>query len=655
VIRKLLVANRGEIACRVMRTARRLGVATVAVYSDADAGALHVAMADEAVRIGPAPAAESYLRGEAVVEAARRSGADAVHPGYGFLSENAAFAEACEAAGIAFVGPPAAAIAAMGSKRDALALMERNGVPVLPGYRGEAQDDATLLAAARALGFPLIIKPSAGGGGKGMEIVRDEHDLAARLQAARRIARAAFGDDTLLLERYLERPRHIEIQVFADGHGNCIHLFERDCSVQRRHQKIVEEAPAPELAPALRDAMGEAAVRAALAIGYRGAGTVEFLHDPAADSFHFMEMNTRLQVEHPVTELITGVDLVEWQLRAAAGEPLALAQHEVGACGHAIEVRIYAEDPQRDFLPVAGALDWVELPAGEHVRVDAGVRAGDRVGVHYDPMIAKLIVHGEDRAQAVQRLGRALGEASLGPIASNLGFLRALAAHPQWSRGALDTGFLAREQQALAPATLAADDALLAAAAWLASEPPPAPATPWDTLTGLRLNLPSRRIARLAAGGQAVDVVVEALGAGLTVHQPGTTRRLDRVLRDGARLRLEEAGAARSVTVHASAGALHLDDGHATATVQVRPAATPATADTLHGAGQIVAPMPGRVASLAAREGERVVAGEALVVLEAMKMEHTLRAPAAGVVELVGCREGAQVEEGAVLVSLALD
>ncbi len=660
VINKLLIANRGEIACRVIRTARRMGIATVAVHSDADAGALHVELADEAVRIGTAPAAESYLRHEAVLDAARASGADAIHPGYGFLSENAAFARACAQAGVCFVGPPVDAIVAMGSKREALALMAEHGVPVLPGYRGETQDDAALVAAAEQAGFPVIVKPSAGGGGKGMQVARDARELAKLLPATRRVARAAFGDDTLLLERYLERPRHVEIQVFADAHGNCIHLFERDCSVQRRHQKIVEEAPAPDLPQDVATRMGQVAVRAAQVIGYRGAGTVEFLYDPEQRDFHFMEMNTRLQVEHPVTEMITGVDLVEWQLRVAAGEALPMTQEQVPRRGHAIEVRLYAEDPSRDFLPATGTLHWLTLPEDAHTRVDTGVRRGDAVGVHYDPMIAKLIVHGADRGEAVARLRAALARARIGPLASNVAFLRAVAAHPEWAGGAVDTGFLGRRMDALQPARMTAADALLAAALWLAAAPAPAAAGPWERLRGFRLNLPPAERARLAMDGdptsaEPVDVSIEPRPGGATVRTAAGPRTVSGVHRDGGLLEYREEG--RRVRLHAwlHGDALHLDTGEATAQVRVLPTATPASSDAAHGAGALVAPMPGRVVALHVAAGDRVEAGQALVVLEAMKMEHTLTAPGPGSVEQVGCAEGVQVEEGVVLVALALD
>ncbi|HEU4531428.1 MAG TPA: acetyl-CoA carboxylase biotin carboxylase subunit, partial [Steroidobacteraceae bacterium] len=465
----VLIANRGEIACRVIRTARRLGIRTIAVYSDADAGAMHVRMADEALRIGPAPARESYLDVTAILDAARRSGARAIHPGYGFLSENAQFAAACAQAGFVFVGPPPAAITAMGSKIGAKQLMERAGVPIVPGYHGNAQDDATLSAAAAKVGFPVLIKASAGGGGKGMRIVRSAAELAPALSGARREALKSFGDDSLLIERYLTEPRHIEIQVFADSHGGCIHLNERDCSIQRRHQKIIEEAPAPGMTPERRAAMGEAAIRAARSVGYVGAGTIEFI--ASGDEFYFMEMNTRLQVEHPVTEMTTGVDLVEWQLRIAAGERLPATQADVAPRGHAMEVRLYAEDPARDFVPSTGVLTHLRWPQVDaQTRIDTGVGAGDEITIHYDPMIAKLIVSGTDRAATLRRLRAALAACEVAGVTTNLALLQAIAAQPQFAAGAVHTGFIAEhEQELFQPIEASTRDRLIALAAvgWL--------------------------------------------------------------------------------------------------------------------------------------------------------------------------------------------
>src|SRR5215204_3100414 len=494
---KLLIANRGEIACRVIRTARRMGIATVAVYSAADMAALHVAMADEAYPIGPPPPRQSYLNIDAVIEAACDSGAEAVHPGYGFMSENAEFAETCAAAGVVFIGPPPQAIRAMGSKAAAKALMEKHGVPVVPGYHGADQDDARLLAEADRIGFPVLIKASAGGGGRGMRIVASKGEFARALDGARREAKGAFGDDTMLLERYLERPRHIEVQVFGDSHGNLVHLFERDCSIQRRHQKIVEEAPAPGLDSTRRQQIGEAAVAAARAVGYVGAGTVEFIMQSSGaelggERFYFMEMNTRLQVEHPVTEAVTGLDLVEWQLRVAAGEQLPVKQDELGLRGHAIEVRLYAENPARGFLPVTGTLHRLHFPEGDGVRVDTGVREGDAVTPFYDPMIAKIIAGGENRDAARMRLGRALADTAVLGLATNLGFLARVVADPDFAAGAVDTGFIERRGDSLlAPAGPPPDAALAAAALYRflsASEPGQAP-DPWSRGDGWRLNL----------------------------------------------------------------------------------------------------------------------------------------------------------------------
>ena len=445
---KILIANRGEIACRVIRTARRMGIRTVAVFSDADRGAQHVDLADEAYPIGPAPARDSYLNGAAVLEAARLSGAQAIHPGYGFLSENADFAESCAAAGIVFIGPPPAAIRAMGSKSAAKSLMAKANVPLVPGYHGDAQDPALLAAEATRIGYPVLIKASAGGGGKGMRVVEAPAQFTEALELAKGEARASFGDDQVLIERYLTAPRHIEIQVFADRHGNTVSLFERDCSIQRRHQKIIEEAPAPGMSPDRRNAMGRAACDAAHAIGYEGAGTVEFIVDD--EKFFFMEMNTRLQVEHPVTEAITGQDLVEWQLRVAAGEPLPLLQDALAIDGHAIEVRLYAEDPAREYRPSTGTLRHLRQPQpGDGIRIDTGVRQGDAISIYYDPMIAKLIAHGADRGEALRRMEAALAEYEVAGVQTNLDLLRAVVASEGFASGHFDTGYLVKHPDLL--------------------------------------------------------------------------------------------------------------------------------------------------------------------------------------------------------------
>ena len=651
----LLVANRGEIACRVIRTARRMGLLTVAVFSDADAGAAHVALADRAVRLGPAPARESYLAIPAILAAARTAGAEAVHPGYGFLSENADFAEACAGAGLVFVGPPAAAIRAMGSKSAAKALMAQAGVPLVPGYHGEDQDPALLRREAARIGYPVLIKASAGGGGKGMRVVESDAGFDDALALARGEALAAFGDDRVLVERYLARPRHIEIQVFADTRGNVVHLHERDCSIQRRHQKVVEEAPAPGMTPARRAAMGEAACAAARAIGYVGAGTVEFIAE--GESFHFMEMNTRLQVEHPVTEAITGQDLVEWQLRVAMGEALPLQQGDVPLAGHAIEVRLYAEDPARDFAPSIGRLAHLALPEGlPGIRVDSGVRPGDLVPVHYDPMLAKIIAQGADRAEALRRLGRALAASEVAGVRTNLPLLRAIAGHPAFAAAELDTGFIARHGAALlAPPGPAPRAALAAAALCLlrdeAVADPADPHSPWGTATAWRLNgegyqdftlldgeatLALR--AHLGAGPPRFDlpdgpVTVADLawsGAALAFTLDGLAMRA-RVLRDGETLTVLLDGATHVLR--------HLD-----------PRAP--SGDEQAGAGRIVAPMPGRVLQILVAEGERVARGAVLLVLEAMKVQMRLSAPGAGVVTAIRCRVGDLVEDGSELVVL---
>jgi 3-methylcrotonyl-CoA carboxylase alpha subunit len=669
VFGKVLIANRGEIACRVIRTARRLSIATVAVYSDADALALHVALADEAYAIGSAPARDSYLRIDAILDAATRSGAEAVHPGYGFLAENAAFAEACAAAGIIFIGPPAAAIRAMGSKSAAKALMDDAGVPLVPGYHGAEQDDATLASTARRIGFPLLIKPSAGGGGKGMRVVERAEDFLDALAAARREAASAFGDDTVLLERYLARPRHIEIQVFADAHGNTVSLFERDCSIQRRHQKIVEESPATGLSVEQREQMGAAAIAVARAVGYVGAGTVEFLHQH--DRFYFMEMNTRLQVEHPVTELVTGQDLVEWQFRVAAGETLPTQQPELRMRGHAIEARIYAEDPARDFLPSIGRLAHLRQPlASGSVRVDTGVRAGDAISAYYDPMIAKLVVWGDDRADAVRRLAAALAEYEVLGVATNLPLLRAIAAHSAFVRGDVHTGFIAQhpellEQPATDPSALALAAAALrvlldrqrdtAATAALSGDP----FSPWATIDAWRPNLPGTQEVVLRSGGEPLTVRAAAVGAGRwelelrdRVHAASAVDQDDRLCieLDGVQRRVSVLAEPSEATTAPGRIAVFVD-GWAFTFDYVDPLEPPRAEAA--GGGRISAPIPGNVTKLMIGPGDAVKRGQPLLVLEAMKMELTLTAPADGVIEAVNAKVGEMVEEGRELVLLA--
>jgi 3-methylcrotonyl-CoA carboxylase alpha subunit len=630
---KLLIANRGEIACRIIRTARRMGIATVAVYSDADAAALHVAMADEAVRIGPPAPRESYLRGDAILAAARETGAGAIHPGYGFLSENADFAAACAAAGIVFVGPPAAAIRAMGGKSQAKALMEAAGVPLVPGYHGAAQDFDTLQNEAAKIGFPVLVKASAGGGGKGMRIVTEPADLWDGIAAAKREAASAFGDDRVLIERYLTRPRHIEIQVFADSHGNVVSLFERDCSLQRRHQKVMEEAPAPGLSPAIRAEMGAAAVAAARAVGYVGAGTVEFISEGGA--FHFMEMNTRLQVEHPVTEAITGLDLVEWQLRVAAGAALPWRQSDLAITGHAIEARLYAEDPTRDFLPSVGTLTHLRLPDG--IRVDSGVRQGDRITPDYDPMIAKIIAHGPDRETALRRLAAALAATEVAGVQTNLSLLHRLAVHADFRAGGVDTGFIGREAASLLAAPEVPDAAIAAAAlAVLGQRDAAAGSDPWSATDGFRLNAPAQRSVMLRIDGRDLTVIATADG------QPQW---------DGAP---HPAGAARRLSIRISAEQVSVFAGAENFTFdRIDPLAPPDSAAA--AGGRIVSPIPGRVVAVLVAAGDAVEAGKKLVVLEAMKMELSLTAPAAGTVAELRCAVGERVDEGVELVILATD
>ena len=655
----VLIANRGEIACRVIRTARRLGVRTIAVYSEADRHAAHVALADESVAIGPAAARDSYLRIDRILAAARDAGATAIHPGYGFLSENEAFARACREAGIVFVGPPEDAIRRMGSKSEARILMSAAGVPVLPGYDGAEQGAARLAAEATRLGFPLLIKPTAGGGGKGMRVVRAASEFAEALAAAQREASKAFGDERVLLERFVETGRHVEIQVFADGQGAAVHLFERDCSLQRRHQKVVEEAPAPGLDDATRAAMGQAAVAAARAVDYRGAGTVEFLYD--GREFHFLEMNTRLQVEHPVTEMITGLDLVEWQLRVAAGERLPLGQEAIPRRGHAIEARLYAEDPQRGFLPSTGRLRRLAFPpATEHLRVDSGVREGDEVTIHYDPMLAKLIAWAPDRDGAIDRLRAALAHTVVAGVRTNARFLWEVLGADAVREGAVSTRLL---EQSLQPSGGASAQEtqeawVIAAAALGRSSMGPGPATdasPWTTTAGFRQNATpvvrwplklgdERHWLRLARSGPDVKVGLAGREYSVTlepaVPEPtGGDRVCGRI--DGrafeALVEIDVSGLV--VQRHCLRLEFDVDTG----------AEHRASAEH---EGHFRAPMPGHVLEVRVQEGMRVPAGAILVVLEAMKMEHSLMAPWDGTVTALAVKPGDRVEEGADLVLL---
>jgi 3-methylcrotonyl-CoA carboxylase alpha subunit len=661
----ILIANRGEIACRIARTARRMGVRTVAVYSDADAGAMHVAACDQARRIGRAPPRESYLKGEAIIDAALATGARAIHPGYGFLSENASFAEAVNAAGIAFIGPPPAAIRAMGSKSESKLIMGQAGVPLVPGYHGRDQDDALLAREAEKIGFPVLIKASAGGGGKGMRVVEASADFAAALASARREAKAGFGDSTVLLEKYLTRSRHIEVQVFADSHGHCVHLFERDCSSQRRHQKVVEEAPAPGMTRERREAMGAAAVAAARAIGYVGAGTVEFIADREG-TFYFMEMNTRLQVEHPVTEMITGLDLVEWQLRVAAGESLPLAQDGVAMRGHAFEARIYAEDPERGFLPSTGRIRELRAPAvSAEIRVDTGVHTGDEISPYYDPMIAKLIVWGTDRPEALRHLQRALGEYRIVGVATNVEFLRRLVAHDAFVEGRVDTDLIAREHAALFPARAKPSPRILCIAALgecvrlreaavaraTASRDPH---SPWQAIDSWWMNTEDHAIELVYAAADAhysVRVRVDGSGKGYRVHVDDVTYEATVVETDGdMAITFEDEHLRASVLALADERYVYADDSMQRLRL-VDPLAH-AGEEVEAGDAHLRAPMSGTVISVLVKLGDTVARGAPLLILEAMKMEHTITAPTSGTVTALHYAQGEQVKEGAEMIDV---
>ena len=662
MFKKILIANRGEIACRVAATARRMAIQTVAVYSDADAGAKHVAACDEAVHIGGSAPGESYLRWERIIEAARATGAQAIHPGYGFLSENEEFARACVKAGLVFIGPPASAIQAMGLKAESKQLMEKAGVPLVPGYHGSDQDPALLQREADRIGYPVLIKASAGGGGKGMRAVDKSEDFAAALASCRREAINSFGDDAVLVEKYAQRPRHIEIQVFGDSQGNYVYLFERDCSVQRRHQKVLEEAPAPGMTEALRREMGEAAVAAARAVNYVGAGTVEFIVEQLDGKmkFYFMEMNTRLQVEHPVTEAITGLDLVEWQFRVAAGEPLPLKQAQLKIHGHAIEARICAENPDKQFLPATGTLQVYRQPACTRferadggVRIDDGVRQGDAISPYYDSMVAKLIVHGDTRADALARMDQALGEFHIVGLQTNVQFLRHVVASASFAKADLDTALIQREAAVLfEQEKIGAPLAMAGAIAFtLQQEKALETADPFSRRDGWRSHGPVSRSfefefhgqphkaqltyqhdgsLQLALDGQLLSLHIEPAADGLLVTLNGQRAHLQ-VYRLGEQVHLFSAGGATQITVIdllAHAG------------------------EALHEAGRLTAPMPGKVLSFAVKAGDKVSRGQALAIMEAMKMEHTIAAPADGVVAEILYAPGDQVQEGAELLRL---
>ncbi|MDY0329326.1 MAG: acetyl/propionyl/methylcrotonyl-CoA carboxylase subunit alpha [Thiomonas sp.] len=675
---KILIANRGEIACRVAATCRRLGIGTVAVYSEADAQAAHVAACDEAVGIGPAEAAQSYLRGERILRAARDTGAQAIHPGYGFLSENAGFARQCAEAGVVFIGPPPEAMQAMGLKAESKRLMQAAGVPLVPGYHGADQSAALLQAEAERIGFPVLIKASAGGGGKGMREVRRAEDFAAALASCRREAQSSFGNDAVLIERLVRNPRHIEIQVFADRHGHVLWLFERDCSMQRRHQKVIEEAPAPGLPEALRREMGEAAVAAARAVGYVGAGTVEFIVECSEagtpQTFYFMEMNTRLQVEHPVTELITGLDLVAWQLRVAAGEPLPITQAEVRCSGHAIEARLYAEHPEAGFLPVTGQLRRLALPPhaafgpvdADGIRVDGGVREGDTITPFYDPMIAKFVAWGETREQARRRLRQALAATRIAGLQTNAQFLHRLLGVAAFAQAALDTGLIAREQQALlAPPSMPQSLACAAViGALLEDERAQQTADPWSACDGFTNGAMPPRAFRFDSPWGTLDCTLHPAAAGrpLRIQTPGLEQpqrfacsahcaRVNAATTEFALVITLGGQRAQVNVVRLGETSFQVFSGGEQAMLQ-RLGADLGAADAGQAGGRLTAPMPGKIIALHVQPGDTVQAGAPLLVLEAMKMEHTLSAPSAGQVSEVLCAVGDQVSEGAELLRI---
>ncbi|MGI9374003.1 MAG: acetyl/propionyl/methylcrotonyl-CoA carboxylase subunit alpha [Hyphomicrobiales bacterium] len=661
----VLIANRGEIACRVMRTAKRMGLRTIAVYSEADADALHVRMADEAHLIGKADAASSYLVADKILAVAKEADAECIHPGYGFLSENADFAEACKRAGIAFVGPPADAIRAMGLKDAAKARMEEAGVPVVPGYLGENQDAAVLADEASKIGYPVLIKAVAGGGGKGMRLVEAAEEFAASLASCKREALAAFGEDRVLIEKFVTTPRHIEVQVFADGRGNALHLFERDCSLQRRHQKVIEEAPAPGMTETMRTNMGKAAVKAALAVGYEGAGTVEFIADAQAglkeDGFYFMEMNTRLQVEHPVTEAITGVDLVEQQLRVAAGEKLAFSQGDLSIRGHAMEARLYAEDPANEFLPQAGLLQELTWPTGEGIRIDTGVEQGARISPFYDPMIAKVIAHGADREEAATRLEAALRDMSIFGMRTNQAFLAGLIAHPAFRAADVETGFIGEHMATVLPASSLKHSRVLsaiAAVAWQSGKSGERDGSAWTGALGwsmigltrtdwLHLTLDGEDVqAKIVWGDKCATIILDDHDCALT-NISVSPENVSAVL-DGVVISAETRQSPDGVKLYV------LTEER----IQVEVAAQDLLAredDGGAGGAIIRAPMSGRVIKLNAKPGDEVEQGEVVAILEAMKMEHSLVAGVSAPVKEVAVAEGDQVEEGQLLVSLAVD
>jgi len=673
VYTKILIANRGEIACRVAATARRMGINTVAVYSEVDADAKHVAVCDEAILLGPAPAKESYLRGDKIIKAALATGAQAIHPGYGFLSENADFADACVKAGLVFIGPPPSAMRSMGSKSAAKALMGKANVPLVPGYHGDQQDAIFLQAEADKIGYPVLLKASAGGGGKGMRIVEHSADFKSALTSCQREAINSFGDDKILIEKYLRRPRHIELQVFADKHGNCIYLFERDCSVQRRHQKVLEEAPAPEMTQQRRKAMGDAAVAAAQAVSYVGAGTVEFIVEESINgidgAFYFMEMNTRLQVEHPVTEMITGLDLVEWQLRVAFGEPLAKTQDELTINGHAIEARIYAENPENGFLPSIGRLqhlhipDAVEFESGSDpqampaaVRIDSGVRPSDTISPFYDPMIAKLIVWGADRGVALARMSQALSEYEIVGLVNNVDFLKRLVESQPFAGAVLDTGLIERHHDVLFPPIKAASlHALALAVAFLLDTERAQMSSndPWTQASGWRMNMVMQRELIYSDTLKNHVLAVHYLQDGWSIGCRGVSSLLKLITSDGGKLTVSLGDDIVCGTVVRDGDIFHVFScGTHTVLTYTDPLAHAGQVEA--ETGRLTAPMPGKIVAVLVDKGAMVEKGAPLLIMEAMKMEHTIAAPADGMVDELLYSVGDQVMEGAPLLSFTV-